>query len=587
MPGFLGYSGKINDVTFPKEIRNDLVIDHNHTDDLFIERRTVDKFLNDKIFSNSEDYFILTEGVILNSKALIIKYKQNNLENTILQMYKMYGETFFNEFRGSFSGMLYDKKKGIKLIFTDHIGSKQIFYSEMTGGIFFGSDINYIIDFFKENAISYTLNRDAAYFLLTYGFMIEEHTMFNEIKKLRPGNYIKIENNTLEVAVYYQFDNTPNHDQSEEEIIEKVDTLFRQAVTRAFEKDKEYGYKHLVTLSGGLDSRMTTWVAHVLGYGGNIVNVTFSQSDYLDETIPKQIAADLKHEWIFKALDNGLFLKNIDDTVRQTSGGALFSSTAHSKSCIDLIDKNQFGISHSGQLAGALSGVHYRTLDQNEAYSITAGAFSTMLGEKLKESLFSHQYKNVEIFKFYARGFSGINQGLLPTQEHMETYSPFYDLDFMEYCFTIPVELRFKHNIYFKWILKKYPEADKYIWEHTQSKISAKHINIFGRKILLKQFTNKVIKYLFKKIGLIKSTSSFDGKNHMNPLNYWYRTNEDLRKYLDSYFNENIKLLDNDKELKKDCEYLYANGGTTEKSQVLTLLSVMKLYFKGGTVSNG
>ncbi len=57
-----------------------------------------------------------------------------------------------------------------------------------------------------------------------------------------------------------------------------------------FDKDIEYGYKHLVSLSGGLDSRMTTYVANDLGYGDSIVNLTFSKTNYVDEQTAKDIA---------------------------------------------------------------------------------------------------------------------------------------------------------------------------------------------------------------------------------------------------------------------------------------------------------
>ena len=73
----------------------------------------------------------------------------------------------------------------------------------------------------------------------------------------------------------------------------------------------EYGYNHICSLSGGLDSRMTAIVAHEMGYDQQL-NITFSQSDYLDETIAKQIASDYGHNWMFKSLDNGIFLFDID-----------------------------------------------------------------------------------------------------------------------------------------------------------------------------------------------------------------------------------------------------------------------------------
>lgn len=579
MPGFFGIHGK-NEIngSLSVEQRKNIVVDQINLDNLFIERRTVDKFLNDKIFFDDTDYTIVTEGVLLNSLELIAKYRQSNLKETIVAMYESNGETFFKEFRGSFSGLFRDKKNNKTLIFTDHIGSKQIFYSKVNERFVFGSEINFIVDFYKNNQHKCSLNTNAAYFLLTYGFMVEEHTLFSEIKKLVAGHYIKLTDDKFEIIKYHQLDNTPNYGQSEKEIIERIDHLFRQAVKRAFEKDREYGYKHLVGLSGGLDSRMTTWVANDMGYGYQIVNYTFSQSDYLDETIPKAIAADLKHEWIFKALDNGLFLKDIDDTVRICSGGALYYGLAHGKSCLDLIDKSQFGIVHTGMLGDVIIGTFYSSLDKDKEFEVTDGTYSKVLAKKLDKSMFSSNYKNEEIFKFYTRGFTGANQGILVHQEFSESYSPFYDLEFLEYCLTIPVELRFNHKIYKQWIINKYPKAADYVWEKTGGKITDKSVNIFGRNVLLSKLPSKIFWYLLKRIRI--EHSSQNSKKHMNPLDYWYRTNSDLRTYLDMYFDDNIDLLSFDNELKNDCTTMYKNHSNIEKNQVITLLGVMKRYFQ-------
>ena len=131
--------------------------------------------------------------------------------------------------------------------------------------------------------------------------------------KLCPEIISVFRDGSVEMINYYKLPKSKlEGNVDEDQIIEMLDIKFREAIRLQFEKDREYSYKHLVTLSGGLDSRMTSWVAHQMGYVDQL-NLTFSQSDYLDETIAKKIAADLKHEWIFKALDNGTFLKDIDE----------------------------------------------------------------------------------------------------------------------------------------------------------------------------------------------------------------------------------------------------------------------------------
>lgn len=580
MPGFLGKVGGVKtDFFFSKNRNKKLINKKLLLNDFYIEQRTIDKFQQDKIFENNGQYFVLTEGVILNSHELIEKYQTESLFEAIITMYKKIGSDFFKEFRGSFSGVFFDKKRNKKIIYTSHIGDKQVFYSQIGSDLVFGSDINYIVDYYQTNNLQYTLNKKAAYYLLTFGFMLEDNTIFSQINKLIAGHYILIENGKLEIIQYYKLDNTPNYEQSEEEIIENIDRLFRQAIKRAFDKDLEYNYQHLVSLSAGLDSRMTTWVANDLGYGGNIVNFTFSQSDYLDETVPKKIASDLKHQWIFKALDNGLFLQELENVIKRSAGELYYWGLALVESFFDLIDKENFGINHTGQLGDVILGTYYSSLDKDKNYTLTDGANSVLLANKLEKNWIKFDYANEEIFKFYGRGFNGIVQGILLTQETMEYYSPFCDVDFLQYSLQIPLELRYHHAIYIKWILTKYPKAADYKWEKIKRKLSDKKIKVF-----LKRVSQRLTRY-FRKILKIKY-NPLNTKQHMNPLDYWYNTNKDLKIFLDQYFNSNINRLDFEEELKTDCIYLYQKGRCFEKAQVLTLLAVLKIYFANNDITD-
>lgn len=486
---------------------------------------------------------------------------------------------FFNEFRGSFSGLVYDKQSDCLQIYTDHIGSKQVFYSQTNKGFCFGSEINFLTEFYKNNNIQYSLDISGAYLLLTFGFMLEDYTLFKEFKKLKPGHYLKFQNGKIKNIQYYRLNNTPNYNLSEEEIVNNIDALFRQAVKRAFEKDNEYGYKHLADLSAGLDSRMTTWVAHDLGYSENIVNVTFSQTNYWDEFTPKAISNELKHDWIFKSLDNGSCLKLLEPVVKITSGGAFYFGNSHGKSVLDLINTQLFGITHSGQIGDVIIGTFYSSLDMNKPFTLSDGVYSKVLLNRLNLGMLKDTYENEEIFKFYGRAFTGANQGLLTSQEFLETFSPFYEIEFMNFCLTIPLELRFGHYIYDKWVVTKYPDAAKY--PHNEGrKITGKKphwIRVGNRYVKSNEFIQRTWNYLLRKIGIIRSGTT--SKNDMNPFDYWYQTNQDVKDFMDSYFRTNINKLSEFPELHKDCTNMYINHKVIEKVQVLTLLAVMKLYF--------
>ena len=570
MRGFnisIGSVGKIIKSSETQTIKHDFI----EYKDIRLNHFSNNKFENDNLFLETIDYIIVLKGVILNKKTLL--EPSLNWAETVTELYLKEGNGFFKKFRGSFCGAFYDKKEDKWIVFTDHIGSRALYYYKKGNVFFISSVISEIYAFLKDNNLSYSLNIQSAYNLLSYGYMLGDDTLCDDIHKIKPGNYLCIRDGSVEIINYYKLPKSKlEGNVDEDQIIEMLDIKFREAIRLQFEKDREYSYKHLVTLSGGLDSRMTSWVAHQMGYVDQL-NLTFSQSDYLDETIPKKIAADLKHEWIFKALDNGTFLKDIDEISKISGGNALYYGLAHSNSIYKYLNFNKLGISHTGQLGEVVIGSNITRLNKDDLKTL-GGKYSTTLENKNSSSTSFESFEDLELAMLYQRGFNGANEGLKIGQINTESMSPFYNVDFWEYCRSIPIKNRMNHRIYLKWVLSKYPEAANYKWEKINAKPSATHfsINYKGRQILLKKLPSLIL----GKLGLKSLPTST--KNHMNPLEYWYNTNNDLKTFQDTYFKENIDRITNG-GLKSDCQNLYNLGNAIEKNQVLTLLSAIKLNF--------
>lgn len=570
MPGFfieIGKSSKSKNFEQDKKLIN-AVIDNG---DFYAERRTINKFLDDKLFIDNELYFYVLDGVVLNKNEMLKKYS-SNWEETFIKLYEKNGDDFYKEFRGSFCGAIFDKKNNKWTIFADHIASRHIYFSNNGSNLVLSTDIKLVYDYFKINEMKYKLDKDAAYLLLSYGFMLEDYTLCSDIKKLLPGHNLLYINNELVLNQYYKLSNVQDNTKTEDELIELMDHYFRQAIKRQFEKDKEYGYKHLVALSGGLDSRMTCWVAHDMGYEKQ-VNFTFSQSDYLDETIAKEIARDLNHEWIFKALDGGNFLLDFDEITDITGGNVLYYGLAHGNSLMKLLNFDTLGLNHSGQLGDVVFGTFFKSQNRDAQWKVGDGAYSTTFIDKTKKIKLNMQYENQELFNFYNRGFAGANNGLLATQQYTETMSPFYDIDLLDFALSIPLEYRYDHQIYKKWIIKKYPKAADYVWEKTKSKITEPTIKYKGKKYYIKQFFFLIANKLSG-----NRLAGHDSKKNMNPLGYWYDTNLQLKNVLDEYFKKHIGLVD-DKELQKDLKELYLHGKVVEKVQVISLLAAITSFY--------
>lgn len=589
MPGFIINTGT-SLLLLPVEKRNRLIVERITGHNFVAERRVVPKFMNDRIFYDNDDYLVILEGIVLNNHELIDKYSASSWSECVIKMYLKEGECFFNAFRGSFSGSFYDKKEDKWIVFTCHTGEKQVFYAKTPDGYLFGSEMRFMVETLKKNCLPVSLNETGAYMSLTHGFCIEDKTLVSEIHKLIAGHYIRLTSNGLEVIQYHRFTNKPNESMTQEQAIESIDTLFRQAIKRAFEKDKEYGYRHLACLSGGLDSRMTVWVAHEMGYTDQ-TNIDFSQSGYLDFSISQQIAIDLHHDYFFNPLDGGDFIHRYKFSPEITYGSGFL--LGHGQRLERLIDYEQFGIFHTGQIGDSIVGTFFKKNEYNTEVKLGQGAYSQVLIDKLAGYQFVDNYENEEIFCLYTRAFTGANQGLLTFQENTESYSPFTDVDFLEFCYSIPLSLRFNHKIYIDWILEKYPGAADYVWEKTKKKIepienrTTKYMNIKGYKVphfTDPSFPHYLYGFLLRRLGLRKKddntkTLELDVMDNMNPVDYWYRTNPAIKAFMNDCWDDNKDIISSP-TLNDDMTNLYLDGAVYDKLQCLSVLSAIRLILQ-------
>ena len=585
MPGFILQIGK-EKLRFCAEPRKHLVVQRQEGERYQLERRVVNKFMNDRIFCETSDYVVVVEGIVLNNHDLMLQYRAESWPMCVISMYEQNGESFFSSFRGSFSGALYDKKSDKWIVYTCHTGEKQLFYSSTYDGCLIGSEMRFMVETLKENGFCPEIDETGAYFSLTHGFCIEDRTLVKGVRKLIAGHYIRIQAGNMEAVRYHRFSNVPR-EMTQEEAVEGIDRVFRQAIRRAFEKDREYGYRHLTCLSGGLDSRMTVWVAHEMGYTDQ-TNIDYSQSGYLDFTTSQQIAIDLHHDYFFSPLDGGDFISRYKFLPQLTYGSGFM--LGHGYSMEQLIDYEPFGIFHTGQIGDAVIGTFFKKNHYNTEYKLGQGAYSQEVLDRLSDYRFVEDYENEEIFCLYTRAFTGANQGLLTFQENTEHYSPFTDVDVLEFCYSIPLSLRFNHKIYFDWILDYYPGAAEYVWEKTKKKINRfenripRTMKVFGYEVphfMEHDFGRYLKGFILRRLGLRKKgekphaivqKSSYS----MNPVDYWYDTNPSIREFMDSFWKENHDLIPG-VQLHEDMQHLFQDCVVYDKLQCLSVLSAIKL----------
>lgn len=583
MPGFLGtLFQSYPEIFLPKIKIQNQVFNQAQTEGFKLQRSVIPKFINDKIFFEDENLIITMDGVILNDNLFLKRYGCEKFTNCVIKMYNELGETFYTDFRGSFSGCVYEKKRQKLLVFADHIGSKFVYFYHQNGILIFGSDLTHIVKTLAQNDLPHHIDEMAVQLMLTYGHMIEDITPISEIKKMLPGHYLVYQNDIIKDVEYFTLSNVEQSNMTEKEAVERMDQHFRNGIRLAFEKDRREGYKHLVTLSAGLDSRLTNAVAHDMGYGDQITNITMSQTGFYDEEIPKAIAGDLRHDWLFCSLDSGHCLQGLEESIKTNGGVTLFSGSCHSQFLFKNLNADDFGIIHTGVSGDVIFGTFYKDFPEHipanyfprEEYSGNKIEIHHLIKNiKLKRS-----YPNNEIFKFYQRCFTAVHSGLLPWFSKVESYSPFTDVDTMQFALTMPLKFRYNHFIYDQFILSRYPDVAKYlhngkyiIGNRSQQKAS---FHLFGKHIFIKDIPN-IIKH--KLWNIPYPIVNIKTKHHMNPLDYWYDTFPKTKTFIDSHYHENIDTVQS-QSIKSLMQLMYESGSFHRKAQVLTVLMWTKIY---------
>lgn len=576
MPGIFISNLGLTEIVASKFLRENCIYRRETYEGINAFQYTLDRFMDDKIFCKDTRFFLATEGVILNCSELKEKYCSQNLFDLIIKMYKKNGEQFFAEFRGSFSGILCDLDKKKQLIFTNHYGDNALFYYKDTKRYAVGAQLDWLVEVLNLNNVKIGLNEKAVYEMITYGYMAEDITYVEEIKRLPAGCYIVISEDSFEVKRYYEVKQNKLQlsNKGEDEIIEEIDKLFRRAVKREFDKDREYGYRHLIEVSGGLDSRMNYWVANDMGFDDSLA-ICFCQSNYADELIAKQIAGYWNGEILLWPLDSGANLYDIEKCVKLNFGCSLYSGVGGELHILESLNMSKYGLMHTGQLGDVVIGTFVGNSGDMRCQK-SAGAYSEKLLDEYDDDIWKN-YRNIEEQLMNVRGFWGCLSSHFFTRNYTEVASPFLDVDLIDYCMSIPHEMRKNHKIYKKWIISKYPEAAQFKWEKIDGKITeSKFYSSLKKKVRegkrMIRDPRRILAWLG--IGLEKYHQPID--YGMNPFDLWYKKNTKLREYMDNYFKESLNKVSISSKLKKDMEMLYHEGNTIEKTQVLTALGAVR-----------
>ena len=536
------------------------------------------KFENDHLFYEDEEKIVLLDGVVFNNHELMKSRKCCSWRETMDQMIQENPRTFQKELRGSFCGALLKKGSAEIMIFTNQSGEKTIYYTQQNTLFIAASHNNILTPILKSQGFPLEPDFQAHKELLCTAEILHGKTPFQGIHRLTAGKYLLEKEESCEELRYHMFRNIPELDLTLEECVEELDKRFRKAVDRIFSKNKEYGYQGECDLSGGLDSRMATWVAHDLGYR-NILNVCYCQSGNIDHTTSQKIAHDLGNEYFFLPMDGGELLMDTDEVVDKFGGQVTFFVCTGANRAMREIAAHNIGLCCTG-LLGELHNAYWTegTVHTPPNYiGYIGNLYSSVVPLQIPEK-YTEGYDNFEHMNLYEYSVALFLSSALVRQQVCEVTSPFIDVDYLEFAYRIPLKWRKNYFLTMTWMTSKYPEAAKYVWQTKRMPVDKAYHQQFYFPKLLDDVRSLAVRCVNKAFSACHLLAQIALKSDMNPFEQWYCANPRLRQFLEDYYQKNIGRIA-DAQLQADVRKTYEQGRARDKLQAVNLLAVYKRYF--------
>jgi asparagine synthase (glutamine-hydrolysing) len=228
---------------------------------------------------------ICFNGEIYNFKELKndhlkdIKFETESDTEVVLELFMKFSENSFNLLRGMFAFSIYNIVSKELIIVRDHFGIKPLFYYHKNNNFAFSSELKTLT---KIPNFNKTLNKKAIVSAVNYLWISGNESIFECVKKIPTGSYLKVKENLIEIHKYYDFDINIDSITSEEDQIIKLKNTIENSINSHLISDVPIS----TFLSGGLDSSLITIIAQKKIKDLQTYTITTSDSDKKIEQMP-------------------------------------------------------------------------------------------------------------------------------------------------------------------------------------------------------------------------------------------------------------------------------------------------------------
>jgi len=257
-------------------------------------------------------YILTYNGEIYNYKEIRADledkgeiFETNSDTEVLLKSFHYYHTDCLQKLNGFFAFAIYDKEKNSTFIARDRMGIKPLLYRKTKDSFIFGSEMKAIMAYGFERKLDYSSMHE--YF--QYNYIPYPNSIFEDVKKLKPGHFVLIEaNGFTSIIQYYSIPQQKKENytfRDYDTAQSKLKELLEESVKKRLVSDVPLG----TFLSGGIDSSIITAIASKYIKNLNTFSVGFSDNPYFDETKYAELVAKKykTNHSVFKLSNKDLF----------------------------------------------------------------------------------------------------------------------------------------------------------------------------------------------------------------------------------------------------------------------------------------
>ena len=387
---------------------------------------------------------------------------------------------------GLYICVLWNKRSGKLQLISDRYGFRKMYYWQGRDKFVFASEYKSICslpDFSKK------IDEYAFANFMSFGYVLDDRTFFDQIKVLPPASIATFEKGSLNIERYWDYSFYSDGDRrlSEDDYI---DTLAGK-LTNAVNKRVREVSKLVLPISGGLDSRTLAAVLKNENSDKKVNAYSYGHDHCYDVRFGKQIARTLGYD--HKAIDiTPDYIKDHSVRFQYLCEGTRTCDWAWHMIVHDIYSKEMDGAILSGFLGDALLGARIsfggvlNTKDDDTAvmkvYRNHIDAFDDSdieryLHEDICRKVKNYNFEMIRQSYFRAPTENKLNRAryvnlcnrqrryvssfLSEGEFLLNMLSPFTDNEFVDFVLQIPPDLMIGQSLYRKMITKHFPEVAK------------------------------------------------------------------------------------------------------------------------------